>query len=367
MEQDKLGDVVSCEKTLTVMRADANRNIGSGHAMRCISIAQQIEALGGAVLFATSDSESKAFIEERGFDVAVLKGSSDRLGRHEAWALAEFCEPCDPVAILVDSYGVNDAFFLELRARTRTGVRLAYLDDLYTFERGHHTVPVARPVDCVVNYSFDASDSDYRRVYDGTSTLCCIGPKFAPLRPWFVSEDKIERRCVENILVTTGATNHGKMLEKMVEGCLRALPSSHVDVVVGGEASFDPPTKGSVYAHAGLSDLSALMNACDLALSAAGTTLYELCAVGVPTIAVPIEENQLSNARGFEMMGLGTVVNVSAHFVDEIASSVKESAANRAERLDRCDRMRSTVDGLGAERIARLLVDVEHGGLEQRA
>lgn len=339
------------------IRADANRNIGSGHAMRCISIAQQIEALGGSVWFAVSDGESKAFVEKRGFDAAALHGSSDRLCNHEARALAEFCESCDAVAVLVDSYGVDGAFFSELRARTRGSVRIAYLDDLYTFEKGHHTTPIARPVDYAINYCFDADGYEYQIAYKGSDTHCCIGSRFAPLRPWFVSKDRVEKPFVENVLVTTGATNDDNMLEKMAEGCLRALPSARVDVVVGGEASFNLPSRENVRTHTGLTDLSTLMSTSDLALSAAGTTLYELCAIGVPTIAVPIVENQLPNARGFRKMGLGLVVDTSDHFVDRIASTVEELATDCAKRQDESNRMRSSVDGLGAERIAKLLIN----------
>lgn len=355
--QDKLMGAIDNAKSLTVVRADANRSIGSGHAMRCISIAQQIEALGGSVRFAVSDGESKAFVEKRGFDATVLHGSSDRFGKHEARVLAEFCESCDPISVLVDSYSVDGAFFSELRARTRGSVRIAYLDDLYTFEEGRHAAPVARPVDYVVNYSFDADRGEYQSAYDGTCTLYCVGPKYAPLRPWFTSGSRAERRSVENVLLTTGATNPGKVLEKMAEGCLRALPSARIDVVVGGEASFDLPSRKNVRTHTGLTDLSTLMSACDLALSAAGTTLYELCAIGVPTITVPIVENQLPNARGFRKMGLGLVVDTSDHFVDRIASTVEELATDCAKRQDESNRMRSSVDGLGAERIAKLLIN----------
>lgn len=348
-----------------VIRADANDDTGSGHAMRCISIAQQIEALGGSVQFAVSDSESKAFVEERGFGATVLGASSNQLSSHEARMLVEFCEPRDPVAVLVDSYGVDGAFFSELRADLGASVRVAYIDDLYTLERGRHTKPIARPVDCVVNYSFDADEADYRIAYEDKGALCCVGPRFAPLRPWFASRGRVENQAAEKILVTTGATNPDRMLEKMAEGCLRALPSVRVEVVVGGGASFDRLAKGDVCVHAGLVDLSTLMRTCDLAVSAAGTTLYELCAAGVPTIAVPIVENQLPNAQGFKKMDLGLVLEDSERIVDEVASAIEGLAIDHAKRQSYSDRMRSSIDGSGAERIAKMLLERNLIGWEQ--
>ena len=247
----------------------------------------------------------------------------------------------DDKFVLVDSYGVTDEFF---DACANLGLKVGYIDDLYTFETGSLSDPVKRNVRVLINYSFGFSKEDYEKAYKGTSTKLLIGPKYVPIREVF--KEKANRYQVrdkvENILITTGFTNPNNSLEKMARGCRDALPNAHISVVVGSNAGFNSQLvqELDLALITNVTDLSDYMLASDLVISAAGTTLYELCALGVPTIAVPVVENQLVNARGFQKERCGYALITIAWNNDDIAKLIREIVSKRSNNQYRASTMR---------------------------
>lgn len=292
-------------------RVDGDSSIGAGHIVRCVSIAQEVEAQGGKAVFVSTNEESVKILQKYNFGPLLVGGDSRQFGKFDAQKLASVMN--EGATVLVDSYGVTDEFF---DTCADLGLKVAYIDDMYTFETGSLSDPVRRNARMLINYSFGFSEEDYDNVYKGTSTKLLIGPKYAPVRKVFrekVGQYQVRDK-VENVLITTGSTNPNKSLEKMAQGCRDALSDAHISVVVGPNASFDGSLVSKLNLHLikGATDLSEYMLASDLVISAAGTTLYELYTLGVPTIAVPIVENQLANVRGFKKMGYGlTLVSLS--------------------------------------------------------
>ena len=134
--------------------------------------------------------------------------------------------------------------------------------------------------------------------------------------------------------------------------------------------SYSASAKAStVILHQGVSDMASLMQSCDLALSAAGTTLYELCAVGVPTASFIIADNQIASANAFAQNDaipcLGdvrtneeSIKKEAAHWVTSMNPYVRNQAASarllRYRNISK--RMQQLVDGNGAVRIADALL-----------
>ena len=164
---------------------------------------------------------------------------------------------------------------------------------------------------------------------------------------------------VSNILVTTGSTNPAGSLERIVRACRMAFPSARVKATVGRFAHFDAGMYGfgqkRVKLLHGVSDLAPLMREADLVVSAAGTTLYELCAAGVPSFAVPIVENQLENARGFAEAGCGGAL-LDLNWAEKELVEGLRSIAGIEVRRSFCSRMRSVVPGDGARKIVEALL-----------
>ncbi len=98
------------------------------------------------------------------------------------------------------------------------------------------------------------------------------------------------------------------------------------------------------------------MREADLAISAGGTTLYELCACGTPSISYSVADNQFGNVRAFDREGLISCAgDIRSGTVPEMLGKLI-AAFDRNERSARSERMRHVVDGRGADRIAEALI-----------
>ena len=114
--------------------------------------------------------------------------------------------------------------------------------------------------------------------------------------------------------------------------------------------------------HENVSDMASLMASCDLAVSAAGTTLYELCAAGVPSMSFCLADNQLTAAKTFEEAGIipcaGDIRYSCDEALDRIMDFVTYMSENFQKRKAAHETMRRLVDGKGAVRIAEALIEM---------
>lgn len=344
---------------MIIFRLDATSKIGSGHAMRCRAIARALEDAGAGASFAVATRESAEFLRALGCDARVLGGDPMLLTKDDGLALACLAEKEAAGAVFVDTYGVTDAFFEGLQSGN---FRIAYLDDLYTFEFGKTDAPLHRPVDLVLNYSFYADESSYRDIY-GRGTYMLLGPRYAPLGEGFIGRRARAADVVQDILVTTGSTNPDHVLERMARACLDAC-DANIHVVVGPKASFgieglelsESETGRLVLLH-DVHNMANLMQRCDMAVTAGGTTLYELCSMRMPTIAIPIVENQQKNVEGFVALGLGVALEQDAPET-ELASVIGVMASNPDDRRKYASRMGEVVDGKGSHILANELAQL---------
>lgn len=342
---------------LVLFRLDATSQIGSGHAMRCRSIADALNDVGARVAFVVGTQESADFLSGLGLDSHVINGDPMRLGREDGAALGRYANDINARVIFVDTYGVTPEFFKGLGT---CGARIAYLDDLYTFELGRLDSPVRWPVSLVLNYSFYADEDAYRNVYEGDVRFA-LGPGYAPLGKNFKGRRARAGRMVRDIMVTTGSTNPKGTLELMTKACLSACDAT-IHVVVGAKSTFDID---AFHANAAgenhldilhnISDMASLMERCDMAVSAGGTTLYELCAMGMPTVAMPIVDNQQQNVESFGVRGLGVALpgNIS---LSAVLSAIRTLTVDSKTREDLSVRMRECVSGNGCDLIAESLL-----------
>lgn len=338
-----------------VIRLDMNHSVGSGHAVRSMAIAQAVEQMGGSVLFVVSDDESKAELATVGVTSIQLLADCMHFTKADGEALGRTVRDAHAGAVLVDAYGVTDGFFDGLRVSMPEGCKVAWIDDLYTYELGMMERPVERSVDCVINYMLGAELSAYEAVYEGGATALCIAPLYAPVRGCFLADEARAFGSVRRIMVTSGSTNDDGILETMTRACLEVVPDAAIDVVIGALADFGTIADDRVQERRGMTDLSSLMHMSDLCVSAAGTTLYELSSIGVPTIAVPIVENQVPNAQGFAKAGLGLVVESGPGLEERLRDAIAVLAEDPAGRRSFVEAMHASIDCDGAKRIAERL------------
>ena len=355
---------------MVLFRADGNAELGVGHVMRCLSIADALKDNNCEVLFATADDNMKSIIVDRGFSCFVINGDYRNLEKDiDNSQFVELVGKAD--SIIVDSYYASKLYFDKLRTISKTNKldktdkKIIYIDDLSA---------EAYPVDYIINYNVYANRERYESLYYATDykTEYILGPQYAPLRREFCKGRKIEiKEKVKDILVMTG----GADTQHTALGLVKALKEYRVkksglieDICfhfVIGAMSKDYEKIlneingiNNIIIHKNVKDMISLMLNCDMAVSAAGSTLYELCACGVPTITYILADNQIEGEKAFTeskaMISIGDI-RVNKEYSSSIIESIIDLAQDYEHRKEMSDRQIAISDGRGAKRIAELL------------
>ena len=373
------------------IRVDTNKTIATGHVMRCMAVAAQLIKLGANVHVISADEGVRPFVDktdERIYAHIMDTDWSDM--ESELPALIEYLRSEGIERLLVDSYQVTASYFERLR---EAGIHVVYMDDLCAR---------AYSVDALINYNICAPYMGYEEMY-GASTKLYLGPEYAPLRSQFAETISQNRT---GIFLTTGGSDNLGIAEMIIRAILEndlvrtGLKGNVKSPVAGTESESDEipaiyllagryyePTEyviqavesGKVVLHQNVDNVAKVMSTCDLAVSSAGSTLYELCAMGIPAISFAFADNQIENALGFDREGIipyagdfrtdreGCIRKI-LDFLAEYASAVRDYDApgNSEVRttnqsilnnyLAKRHRMQTVTDGHGAERISHIMI-----------
>lgn len=342
------------------IRVDGNEIIATGHVMRCLSVAEQIRRLGAEVIFVAADSRPCSLIRDRGFSVDVLDTVWDDLDK-ETEKICAYVRTYGVKVLLLDTYFVTKEYLQKLSQYTK----IIYIDDLNRF---------VYPVDTLINYGAFADVGMYDKAYQqaGMHTHFLIGSQYIPLREEFTLRSYEVREHVHKVLITTGGTDQlnvaGDLINWIVQ--IPELMELEYHVIIG---CFNQNREmlyllsnenANVYLHENVNNMSDWMRCCDVAVSAAGTTTYELCACGIPSICLEIADNQ-EGAEMWEKSGYmlyaGNVYKDKKQCMQRCIEALLRYKGSYEERKDKSKRMQSLIDGYGAKRIAQYLVN---GGLE---
>lgn len=332
---------------MIVIRADANSQIGMGHVMRCLSVAERLRRMGEQVCFLTADESAVDLLWDRGYEVRVLHTDYSRM--EETQSLLEALTGLAPHAILIDSYFVTEKYLEELRRHVRT----AYVDDMYAF---------SYPVDLLINYNIYGTDLKYEQDPILQRTKLLLGSSYAPVREEFTDVAYRVKEQAERVLITTGGSDTYNIAGQLLEEFFRQGSELDFEVVSGAMNPHLSDLKRlaeqhrNLTVHSNVQNMAELMQKCDVAVSAGGSTMYELSAVGVPTLCFSFVDNQERLAESFGEKELavymGNYLADGRQLVRNICTETVRLAENFEERAGLSGRARGLVDGRGAERIA---------------
>lgn len=346
-----------------MIRADGNAKTGAGHLMRCLTIGEELTALGQKeeLLFVCADAQSAELVRQHRKNAAVL-GTDYRDMESELpiWEknLPVWMEGQEkptgarggrPV-ILVDSYYVTGRYLEGLR---RFGF-VALMDDM-----GQKSWPA----DAVINYNAPAEVEGYRRLYGGTGTELLIGSAYAPLRRQFWQQRYEVRRKAETVLITTGGGDAENIAGKILHTLYDEALQFHL---VAGQ--FNPhfqalkrleDTHENIRIHSNVTDMAGLMAAADIAVTAGGSTVYELAALGVPFICFSYAENQEPLTEYIGANGIagyaGAYHKAPEETLAQTAVLFRGLVREEAKRRQYQEREKKLIDGRGAVRLAAAL------------
>ena len=325
--------------------ADAGPAVGGGHVMRCLTLAEALTAAGASCGFAATPAVAGLLDVFAGPSVARFSAPQvagddlvdQAVAVAKAWGAA---------GAVIDHYGISATREVRLAEAVRGALAI---DDLC---RSH-------ACDLVLDSNLGRTGADY----PGHAVLG--GPHFALVRPGFAAlrGPALARRraapAVGRVLISLGLTDVGAITARVVRALLPILGDSVLDAVVGGAAPSLPALRQlaaddpRVVLHVDSSDMPALTAAADLAVGAGGSSTWERCSLGLPTITLVLADNQRANALSLARAGAVVMIEAQAGGLEtENRRAVAALIASPDARLRLANASAGLCDGLGARRVA---------------
>lgn len=355
-----------------VFRTDASLAMGSGHVMRCLTLADALKARGSDCRFICRPHAGHLLdlIRRRGHAALALPAPepapSAEASPYAAWLGGSWQDDAEQTAallddgaadwLIVDHYALDARWENALRSRCR---QLLALDDL-----------ADRPHDCdlLLDQNLGRQDSDYA----GLTPAHCerlTGPAYALLRPEFaalrdVSLARRQAPALRHILVSMGGMDQPNATGAVLQALQTTpLPSDcRLTVVMGAGAPWLEQVR-ELAARLGIparvavnvNDMARLMADCDVAIGAAGGTAWERCCLGVPTAVAVLADNQRAIAESLAAAGVGVLLGTVAEIAGRlpVALSLLGDPGKLADMSARAGRL---TDGQGSLRVLEKMV-----------
>lgn len=353
-------------------RADASLDIGTGHVMRCLTLARALAARGHLCSFVCRDLPGH--MAERvatEFPVTLLPPPApdslpDPTPAHARWAGVSAAQDAaetravitDADVLVVDHYAFDARW---QRAARPEGARLVVLDDLA--DRPH-------ACDLLVDPNLGRIPGDYDALVPEAAERL-TGTRYALLRPEFAAARaaSLARRdgALREILIAMGGVDRDDITSRMLHALasLTLPPALRVTVVLGAAA----PHLAAVTALAaalpfactvlsGVSDMASLMTRADLAIGAAGGTAWERCTLGLPSLMLVLADNQIEGTTALARSGGAITLGLPEDpaMPDRLAAALAHLSAPAALAA-MSDRAAALCDGKGT---GRVVAAIEH-------
>lgn len=287
-----------------VFRVDASITIGTGHVVRCLTLADALKKAGHTSQFICRrhDGHLGALIEQRSFRLSLLEPDTTFIASeqltHTDWLGTGWLEDTeDCIATLHDKKAdwlVVDHYALDHRWEKRMHQHVGHImaiDDLA--DRCHD-------VDLLLDQNFYP---DMAERYDGllsATTVNLIGPRYAMLRNEFIEQrDRASiRNELKNILLYFGGVDQHGLTSRALQAIQLTQVEANITAIIGdGNPHAENirqicESMNNTVCHRNVDNVAELMVQADLAIGAGGTTTWERCYLGLPTIVVTLADNQ---------------------------------------------------------------------------
>lgn len=345
---------------ILLVRADANSQIGTGHFMRCLALAQAWQERGGTTIFLMAPGASALGKRLENENIREIRLSAQPASTADAEETAEVALRNNVAWVALDGYQFSPDYQRRLKDKI---AHLLLFDDLADAERYY--------ADLLLNQNAYATPEMYGN-RAGSCTLL-LGATYLLLRREFQEWRNHDRQIApraRNLLVTFG----GSDAENTTELALQALallpaPAINVRVLVGASN----PHRGALERVAAKLDhsvefqtdskrIAEEMAWADVAISAAGSTSWELGFMGLPSLLIAVSENQDGCAQYLHQHGIAISLGRQSQVQPaEAAAALSALAADSARRTEMSSRGRALIDGRGAERVVQTMAGITSG------
>ena len=371
------------DKLVILFRVDASHFIGTGHLMRCLTLAEEmtkngaichflsiqqpgslnhlIIAKGYSLHFLASNSTGYPTSTFTGCDGEVPFEYSDWLRdgwEKDAQESLKVVSKINPDWLIIDHYGIDERWESDLK---RSCSNIMVIDDL---ANRRHNCKI------LLDQTFKRSSEDYKTlVGDGVKLLC--GSKYAILRPEFLlrRDESLLRRQnpkLSNLLITMGGVDRFDATSEVLNAlCKAELPNAfEITVVMGKEApwlkkvqSLAQELPWDVNVLNGVEDMAEIMTFSDLAICAGGSTVWECCCLGLPSIIVVVAENQRDGCMRLTSNNLVRVIDSIGQVKNELKKNLKFFIRNVTELSKYAENMKTVTNGFGVKIVCETILN----------
>ena len=354
-----------------VFRVDSSNSIGTGHLMRCITLANEFSKNSYNPIFISKNFEGNVnfLISENGFKyIQIEKEYFD----DEINFVIDKINQYTPSWAIIDNYYVGSEY---IKTLSKLNTKIFVIDDLANRELF---------VDMVLNQNIFSSEILYSNITNKNTKLL-LGTKYCLLRDEFTrkkAEHKIINNTAQNFLITLGGSDPLNQTEKILSSFMlmdfpfrispfipNNIPNNfNISIVIGKSykhidtlselADKIMNSKGiNIRIYQQVTEMRPLIEWADICIAAGGTTCYEIMYLGVPMILLMIADNQKDVCETIAQMGLG--VNLGWHEnvdLQKINREIEKLSVNQAKRIEFSTLSQKYVDELGVKRVINELL-----------
>ena len=360
-----------------VFRVDSSHSMGSGHLMRCLTLAEALRARGEHLIHfvcRNHPGDMRELLNARHIPYSILSEAKVRgvppdvqvgyahwLGTSQAEDARQTINALGslvPDWLIVDHYGLDSEWEGSLRSKAK---RIMVIDDLA--DRRHDC-------DLILDQTFlPYAETRYVHLVSPDCRLL-LGPSWAMVRPEFASlrGHSLLRRAtpaLDRMLVCMGGSDPANETMKAVEGLIQSRKRLAVDVIVGGAYTETTALQKILCSipdsrlHIQTDRVAQLMAEGDFAITSGGTITWEKCVLGLPGMTVILDDNQELIAQNMHnaeaQITLGRWQSLSARDYAKYLDAVTPTMMARLSR-----QAAAICDGHGAERVCEILLQGEH-------
>jgi UDP-2,4-diacetamido-2,4,6-trideoxy-beta-L-altropyranose hydrolase len=331
-----------------IIRADASPQMGTGHVMRCLALAEPWFAAGSKVILAAQLMPEA--LGQRALKTGVIPHSINAEGGslEDAQETVALAAQQPNAWVVVDGYQFGETYFSILK---HAGVKVLQVDDFGGLK--HYETYF------ILNQNLGAMPAWYPQKDHSTRLL--LGTSYVQLRGEFLQQSKVKRADAGKtlrILVTLGGSDPDNVTAKVIDALLLVSGIEATVVIGGSNPHWDSLQAGIKNSASGIrlvrnaSNMPELMAQTDLAIAAGGTTAWEFAYMGVPMMTIVLADNQRSNGEQLETAGVSVNLGWHAELTPELlAQKIKTLAADVKQRKQMSSQAHKLVDGLGSFRV----------------
>ena len=358
-----------------VFRVDASIQIGTGHVMRCLTLADELTRQDQECRFICREHPGNLgdLIKSKGYGLTLLPAPADQplnqanrafddyarwLGvtwQEDAYQTLEKISTLNPGWLVVDHYSLDAKW--ERTLSSAVG-KVMVIDDLAN--RPHESALLLDQ-----NLGRVASD------YDGLLPAECLrlnGPRYALLRPEFAAlrEQSLSRRKnpeLKRILISLGGVDPTNVTGQVLTGLAHSsLPAStELDIIMGASAPYLDEVRQQAAqlsfkatVSVNVQNMAERMCLADLSIGAAGGTSWERSCLGLPAVLVVLADNQVSGAKALETAGAARMIGEPS-LVGTVLPSILAELSNSARLIHMSKAAADITDGQGGGRVISIM------------